>query len=386
MPIRAGSQSFILALSLLGVLIVPTMAQAQAGFYVTPSFSLAEVYDDNLFSTSSRLKPEKDVISRFSPGLQAGYQSTPLTLLGRYTFDAEVFANHPELTGAQTRQQASIESQYLPTQWLKLAFTSEYVETPTPRELNKQTGLEGGRVRAQRYSFSPSIAYGFDAFTAGTGGYTFTKDEQSGGVATDTHTANLGLDRRITPWDTGSLGYIFRRFFFDSRDTTTSHAFAVGWTRQLTSLTSIALQAGPRFSEGSVDPEVSASIRHRLKQGDLSFTYSRSQNTISGRAGTVNTESFTGAVTYQLLPFLQVGAEPRFSRNTGAASEAKVYEVSLNATYQINKWLSLLGSFQSSIQQGSLDSVTATSELGDEDIHHNILLLSVAITNPYRVY
>lgn len=374
----------MLALSLMGGFIIPTTAQAQAGFYVTPSFSVAEVYDDNLFSTSSRR--EQDIISRFSPGLQAGYQSTPLTLLGRYTFDAEVFANHPELTDAQAHQQASIAFQYLPAQWLTLAFTSEYIETPTPRELNKQTGLEGGRVRAQQYAFGPSIAYGFDPFTTGTGGYTFTKDEESGGVTTDTHSVSLGFGRRITPWDTGSLGYTFSLFRFDSEGTTTSHAFTVGWTRQLTSLTSIVLQAGPRFSEGSVDPEVSASIRHRLKQGDLSFTYSRSQNTISGRAGTVNTESFTGAVTYQLLPFLQVGAEPRFSRNTGAASEAKVYEVSLNATYQINKWLSLLGSFNSSLQQGSLDSVTATSELGDEDIHHNILLLSVAITNPYRVY
>ncbi|MBI3325782.1 MAG: outer membrane beta-barrel protein [Nitrospinae bacterium] len=373
-------------LSLLGGVIVPTLAWAQPGFYVTPSLSLAAVYDDNLFSTPSGRGREQDIIMRFSPGIQAGYQSTPLTLLGRYTFDAEVFADHPDLTTPQARQRASMEVQYLPTRLLTLALTSEYVQTETPGELNLTTGLEGGRVRAQSYSFSPSVAYRFDPLTGGTGGYAFTKTEQSGGVTIDAHIATLGLERRITPRDTGDLGYTLRHFSFDDIGTTTSHAFTVGWARQITAQTSIVLRGGPRFSEGSVAPEVSAAIRHRLKTGELSFTYARTQTTAFGQAGTVITESFAGAMTYQLLRLLRVSAAPSYAINTSDVAEAKVYRAGLNATYQVNQWLSLLGFYQFSFQQGRLEAAAVTAGRGGEEIYHNIVLLSLTITYPFRAY
>ena len=170
------------ALLLLRAVMLPSVALAQAGYYVTPSFSLGAVYDDNVFSTSSH--PKADFISRFTPGIQAGYQSAPLTLLGRYTFDAEIYADHPELDNAQVRQQPSIEFRYLPTRPLTLSVNGSYFETQTPRELNGLTGLEVGRRRAQSFSFAPSIAYQFDALTSGKGGYTFTRDELAGGVST----------------------------------------------------------------------------------------------------------------------------------------------------------------------------------------------------------
>ena len=47
---------------------------------VTPSLSISEAYDDNVFFTSSNR--QDDFISRFMPGLKAGYQSEPFTLTG----------------------------------------------------------------------------------------------------------------------------------------------------------------------------------------------------------------------------------------------------------------------------------------------------------------
>src|SRR5438552_16017163 len=89
-----------------GVLL-PSAAPAQTGYYLTPSLSVAEVYDDNVFfAPSSR---EHDFLTRISPGLQAGYQSTPLTVAGGYTFDSEIYRRHPELTTAQMRQRGSID-------------------------------------------------------------------------------------------------------------------------------------------------------------------------------------------------------------------------------------------------------------------------------------
>jgi hypothetical protein len=395
--IRMGMSRWGVAL-MLGFLvgeIIPTAAWAQAGFYVTPSFSFGEVYDDNIFSASSGR--EQDLISRFSPGIQVGYQSTPLTLSGGYTFDSEVFVVHPELTTAQARQRASLDVRYLPISSLTLSLTNTYIETQTSGDINVQTGIQEGRVRTEQLAFLPSIAYRFDPLTTATGGYGFTKTEQAGGTTNDAHIVNWALDRRITSLDTGSLGYIFRSFRFDGDsftdgdsfaggETTTSHAFTFGWTRQITPLTEISLRAGPRFSEGSVNAEALASLRHRLEHGELSFTYSSSQDSVAGEAGAVNTHSFSASLTYRFLQFLEVGAAPAFYRNTRGNAEAKVYQLNLNATYQINQWLSLKSSYLFSFQQGLLDSTPAIAQPGNGNILHNIALLSLVITYPYRVY
>lgn len=393
MSIRAGCRSIALALIFMGGFLLPTVGWSQqrvgvrpepieelpAGFYVTPFFSVAELYDDNIFSSSSLR--ESDFISRFTPGIEAGYRSVPLTLLGRYSFDAEIFADHPELNDAQARQDASIEFRYLPTPLLTLSFDGGFVETQRTEEINVGTGIQGGRARTQSFSLSPSVTYQFDPRTTGAGGYTFTNTEVSGGVTTDTHTVNLGLNRQITPRDTGSLGYSYAQFVFDSDETITSHVVTLGWTHQLTPLTSITLLGGPRFTDGSVDPEAAASIRHQLDRGEVSFTYSRTLNIVAGETGVVKTERFAGAASYEVLRFLVVSVEPSFSKSEDEASETtRVYQMNLNATYQLAKWLFLEGSYQFSLQDTNRPGAG-----NDEDFDRNVFLVRLIFTNTYRV-
>ena len=142
---------------------------------------------------------------------------------------------------------------------LTLSLTSSYTETQTLGELSIQTGIQAGRIRAEQLAFTPTIAYRFDPFMIGTGSYNFTKIEQSGGPTNDAHTMNLGVDRRITAWDTGSLGCLFRSFRFtgDSlagSETTTAHVFTLGWTRQITPTTHISLRAGHVFPRARWTP------------------------------------------------------------------------------------------------------------------------------------
>jgi uncharacterized protein (PEP-CTERM system associated) len=73
-------------------------AWAQAGFYVTPSFSVAEEFDDNVFVTSTGKR--SDLITRFTPGIELGYYSEPFRLLARSSFDAEIFADNTQLNDA----------------------------------------------------------------------------------------------------------------------------------------------------------------------------------------------------------------------------------------------------------------------------------------------
>ncbi|MBI2827637.1 MAG: hypothetical protein HYX77_00005 [Acidobacteria bacterium] len=371
----AAWRGIVLALVLPVGAFTPTVVLAQTGFYLIPAFSAAEVYDDNLFAAPSHR--EADFISRLSPGIQAGYRTAPLTLEGRYSFDAEIYARHPELNDAQVRQATSIDFRYLPTRAVTLSAGVAYSETHVPRELNVETGLATGRVRAYRLSFSPSIAYRFDPRTAGTGGYTFTKDEVAGGISTLTHTLNLGLDRRITARDIGHFTYQLRRSIFEEVNTTTSQAFTLGWTREVTPRTSLTLRAGPRFTGGSTDPELSASIRQRLEQGDLSLTYSRSQAAVLGQAGTTITDSWSAMATYRPLRSLEIRGGPSFLRSTRTGTVAEVLRGNLDASYAITPWLALVGSYQFSLQQGRLDPGGR-----GEDILQNVFLLRLVATSP----
>ena len=49
------------------ILVAATEASAQAGWYVTPSLTLSEEFDDNVFYSST--DPRADLVSRASPGV-----------------------------------------------------------------------------------------------------------------------------------------------------------------------------------------------------------------------------------------------------------------------------------------------------------------------------
>lgn len=370
-------------LMLLAGLLFPTAAFAQAGVYVTPSFSISEVYNDNILLTHHDRK--QDFITRLSPGLLAGYESAPLMLLGGYSFDGELFADHTSLNTAMARQTATLETRYLPMRLLTLGVKGEYTETQTPRELNILTGIAGGRVRAQRFLLDPSVAYRFNPLTTGSVGYTFTKDEVRGGVTTDTHAGRVGLDRRITPRDSASLDYRFSQFSFDEGGTTKVYSIMPGWTHDMTPLTSFTIKAGPRFSKGSVDPDVSASIRHRFQEGEVSLAYARSQTTVVGRAGTVTSDSVSLPLRYKFLPVFEVSATPSFSRSTSSTTEAKVYGMKLDGTYEMTKWLSLVASYEYRLQKGVIGTATSTAGRHD-DIPNNILFLKLEFKDRYRLF
>src|SRR6185295_3653490 len=62
-------------------------ARAQDSRYLIPSFIVSEFYDDNLFSTPGDV--ESDYITRLGVGLEAGHESTPLTVIGRASVAGE---------------------------------------------------------------------------------------------------------------------------------------------------------------------------------------------------------------------------------------------------------------------------------------------------------
>jgi len=366
-------------------LLPPTAAPAQTGYYLTPSLSVAEVYDDNVFfAPSSR---EHDFLTRISPGLQAGYQSTPLTVTGGYSFDSEIYRRHPELTTAQMRQRGSIDVKASPNPVLTLSGSVAYFQTKTPVELNLETGLAARRVLAERYTANPAFTYRYDALTTAKGDYTYAKDLLAGGVTIDSHIENLTLDRRLTPRDTVGPGYIGRQFAFAGFPALSSHAATLGWSHELTPLTAFTLRGGPRVTEGTVDrlPEASASIRRTLKSGEVSLAYASTLATVIGQSAAATAQGVTGTATVELLAKLKLSAAPAYYRVSSDAFKASVYAVTLEASQQLTKTLALAATYQFSLQRGSFNPVTGTGVAGTVELLHNIFLLRLTVTYPTRV-
>jgi len=360
-----------------GVLL-PTASPAQTGYYLTPSLSVAEVYDDNLFYTPS--PRTQDFFTRTSPGLKAGYQSAPLTVEGSYTFDSEIYKQHKELTTPLVRQRGSIELKATPDQVLTLSVPVSFFQTRTPTELNLQTGLAVGRVRAERYTTNPAFTYRYNPLTTAKGDYTYSKDLLAGGITIDSHIVNLTLDSRLSPRDTVGPGYIGRRFEFSGFPAVTSHAFTLGWSHDLTPLTTFTLRGGPRLTEGTVDrlPEASASISHKLKRGQLSLSYVSTLTPVFGLTTALTAQSITAAATTELLPKLQLSAAPAFYK-ISEPFKATVYAMNLEASYQLTKTLALQASYLFYIQQGSSSGQRAV------EILHNVFLIRLTVTYPARV-
>jgi hypothetical protein len=341
---------------------------------------VGEVYDDNLFSTPTRRRA--DFISRFSPALEAGYRSAPLTLLARYGFDAEIYAQHPELNDAQARQEASVELQGRPTPTLRLALTGAFLETQTAGELNVETGLSAGRVRAQRMSLATSAGWQLGPRTEATAEGETADDEVAGGISTRTYTAGVRLERELTPRDAGRVGYTFRRFVFDGAETRTAQAALVGWRHVFTPRTSLLLDAGARLSDSSVSPEVSASLRHRLQRGELSLTYVRTETTAIGQVGTLTAESVTALAAWEARRSLRFRAAPGIFRTEQAGFEAMVYGLNLEASYQLTRGIALEATYGFTLQRGS----TAATTPPDPEIARNIVVLRITFGSTYRLH
>lgn len=350
-------------------------APAQSEFYLTPSISVTQVYDDNLFAAASQ--HEDDFITRITPALESGYRSERLNLEGRAEFDAEIYAEHEELDSSQARRHAALDISYEQTRRLTLEASGSYTRTNRPEEISPDSSLDLGRAEAERISLAPSAEYRFDDRTSGMGEYAFTRESLSGDGRIDTHAASLGFERRLTRRDTGGLGYTYRRFLFEGGDNVTAHVVDFGWARELTPRTSLSVHGGPRISDSAVDPEVMASIRHRLERGELAFTYARSQATVLGEDDTAETESYSGSLTYDLSRSFSISVAPSFQTNSSGGFEVDVYRLGVDARYELNRYLSIAGAWRYSFQQGTLDGI-------DEEIERNVVWLTLTLSYPPR--
>jgi hypothetical protein len=324
-----------------------------------PSVSITQVYDSNLLSTPSDHRA--DFITRVSPAIDYDYRSTIWTLVGRYSVDAERFANSPEFTALGARQHATIGFEYRPTLRVKVAADTEFFRTRTPGELNTATGLALTRATADQVVAHASITRQFDPLTGGTIEYALT-DGSLGGSRTQAHGLRIGAKRKVSPRDTVSLDYALDQFLFATdrgpRSTPTSQTLGVGVSHSITDRASIALAGGPRITSGSPAADLSATLHYQAQPADLSLWYARTETAVIGLSGVVSVQSVTATASCNLGP-VQIRVAPAVFRSMEAGHQAEVYRLGLGVTRSITRNLSLDIAVDDNLQYGNLYVDTA---------------------------
>jgi len=364
----------------LGVVLVcegmlPNPVRAQEGFQLRPSLTTTQVHDSNLFSTPS--DRVADFVTRVTPVIESEYRSTRWTLKGRYTFDAERFAEHPELSSAGARRHALAGVEYRPTRRWTLTADGERSSTQTPGDLTLLTGLALTRARADRVAAHSSITRQLDRLTTGTIDYTFTEDRLAGAIEIHTHAATVGADHHISSRDIMKVKSSVYQFAFGSHDegslTATSLALTLGWTRALARDTEIAVDGGARATNGAIAPELSGGIRFRFDSGSVSFAYARTQATIIGLAGTADTQSATATAAWSPRRWLEIAAAPAFVRIRDASAHANVYRLTLDASHPIGRNLSVAFGGVANLQDGDLYARPAGATIQQQNIMIKII-------------
>ena len=370
---RMPVHTLLSAIAAIVVTLAPGTVWGQAGWYVIPSFGLREEFDDNVFRTSSDRR--SDFITRFTPGLSAGYQSEPLTLLGSFDFDAEIFARHTEFSDAANRKRAGLDFRYIPTRPLTLTLVADWTETLRPTELEEDI-LEIGLRKTTRLRVNPTASYQFDPATRGTAQYLFRSREVEDGPETTTNRGTLNLTRQMSPVDVGLLGYRVTVFEADG-DSVVSHTPTIGWNRDLSKSMTAGVNAGPRFTDGDIEPEAAAFLEYRLRTGSVRLDYSHTEVLVLDQGSADFGSQDRVGVTFRTEPIrlLQIEAEPVFRRIIrNNRDDAFVYELRAAVAYRLTRWMTLSAEYRFRLQDRETD-----------EILRNVFSVGLNITYPVRI-
>jgi len=291
--------------------------QAQGGIHATPSASVSQQYDTNVFSTA--VDPEPDYVTRATMGLELERRTQFWTASAGYLQDVERFADHPDLSSAAARQRGTLALRYrasLRTSWVADA---EIWRTGTPSELNEATGITVSRAPAQRLLGHAAVNRHLNQVTSGTIDYTVTQDHLAGRTSATTHDAIAAVERHRSQRDTVTVKYRFREFMFTPAATgstfaSSSHAVTAGWSRAMNSRLQLTLEAGPRITNTTPAADLAASL-HYHSVPDVSLSYARSQATVIGLPVVADVQTLSTAIEWPLWPALRVRFAPGLFRS-----------------------------------------------------------------------
>jgi len=370
--VRPGLSIGSTSLAILMTTLLPVTGSAQPRLRVTALVELTQSYDDNLFPSPTSPVKQSDFSYRLGPRLGLAYGTRTFNVFARYGREAEAFAFRSDLDSARARQEAALEAGWSPGRVLKLEAGVLYEDTNTARELNVVTGLETGRLPAERFSTHASATLRLGPLTRVRAEHTFSRDRMSGFPTVEAQVASVLLQRRLSGSESATMTFSERQFGA-AGSLTRSHVLTLGWGRQVTPGVHFDVKAGPRLSDdGMVRPEVLVGVRGALRNGDVTFEYTQTEATAVAQLERLDVQGVSVTLRRQLHRDVWLRGGPGIFASRDRQSEAIVYRAGAELEWRLVRQVALTGSYQWSRQEGNLSGPAL------QDIPHNTFSLKLA--------
>ena len=342
----------------------------RAPITIVPSFTLTEEYNDNILLDNRNR--QSDFVTGFTPGIAITIERPTYRLAAGYNFTAELFARQTQENHAFDRQNFFLDSMWRADPNLTLSLSDTFIYT-TDTNLLSSENVSSGRNRSYSNLLTAGAGYQLDEFWTLRAGANYTLERFSGGGLedSDVYRATVGADRRLSPTHTGGLSYEFGYFDIQGEQKVTTHTPRLGvrWKARVT-------------------PAVTASYGQRVWFGSVGVAYDRSVGTAAGLGGPtdndlvtayVNITTLTRGLTVTLFPRYSIVKSPNSDR-----IDIKAFTASLQVTYRLTDWVSVVGGYQFFHQRS--DS-TAVSTLGNPiatDADQNRVFFGIQFGYPIR--
>jgi hypothetical protein len=358
------------------LLLAPPPAHAQHDRYAQLSFAATQTYESNLFAAPSSRDPQRDLLLQFGPTLEVGQRSRALEMVARYGLAAERYVDQVTLNRSIARQDAAVELHHHASRRIELDAKASYVDTHSPRELNLDSGIAVGRAHAKRFASSSEITYAWTRSARLAFDYAFTNDALVGGERTRIHNAGVGLERQSTARGAHRIDYRIRQVGFNDRRPEIWHVATLGWSRPVTRLTTFDVAVGPRLSNGTLRPDISASLTNRFQRGELSASFASTRATAVGEGGAFEMRRVAFGLVRHVRRDMTLAARPAFMVGSrGPLGRVSVYAVDLEAAAHPKPGLAVVAAGNLGWQTGLLDG-------RQERIPYRRLSLGLVVTVP----
>lgn len=217
--------------------LISTATPALAKLTISPSISLREEYNDNIFLT--RTDREYDLITEIMPALSLTYSISHLDLNLDYGLNFKFYSRHSELneTGISETQTLKFQNQIRPLKSFFIDISDVYQRVPI--DIRRPVALENIFVNmtdSNTFTISPYIEYPLTSTLSTRLGYSYSnvwyKDEE--GNDSDSHSAFLSFNKQFSSRINATLKYDYLAYRPEKTDDYDRHQGSVGVTYQVT--------------------------------------------------------------------------------------------------------------------------------------------------------
>ena len=358
-------------------------AAAQSHFEAVPSVTIGSIYDDNIFATG--LKGDAGQMLTVRPGFGSAIDTPRLNLTSLFTFDSQ-HSNHADLTMIDARRHADAKMLYKSTPFTTLGMNAQYDRTEVPGEINLESGILGARRQAYRWEVSPNVAHKIAPHTSATGSYDFMAESLVENGSGRMQVARAGLTQEYTS-RTNYMVNLQERHFADPTDATNgSDSFALlgGWDHQLSPLSRVSLQVGPRVSTyRGLQPEILAGYTRTTSHLAIMADYNHTETIVLGIRGPVVLNGGGANFTWPWSRTIELASHSAVSRiDTLDAHRITSYRETVIGSWSPGGMYTFNASYAIDYQQGAiLDSV-----FSDGNVLRHVFGVSVTVAPRYSHY